>query len=963
VTFLLTDVEGSTALWEEAPEAMRSALARHDLLFEAAIAQHDGLHIRPRGEGDSRFAVFARAPDAVAAALAIQRAFAGESWSTPRPVRVRIGLHSGEAQLREGDYYGSAVNRCARLRGIGHGQQILLSEATAALARDDLPDGAGLADLGLHRLRDLARPERIFQLLAPDLPSDFRPLVSLDARSHNLPVQSTALLGRERELTQVRQTLLQDGVRLVTLTGPGGAGKTRLALQVAAEALDHFADGVFFVDLAPVSDPARLPSTIAAVLGVADSGDHLLDDLKRFLGDRVLLLLLDNFEQILPGATVIAELLAASKGLKLLVTSRAALQVRGEREIAVPPLGVPDLDRLPSLDALQGHGSIALFVERAQAVRAEFTLTAENAPAVAGVCARLDGLPLAIELAAARVRLMTPEAMVRRLEQRLPLLTGGARDLPARQRTLRDTIAWSYDLLDSTEQQVFRALSVFVGGFRLDAAEALLDGLIEPSIDRPEIVSRLVAQSLVQRTGESDGELRFGLLETIREFGLEQLEAQGETDGLRERHLNWCAGLAEQAGEGTIGFGQAVGLDRLENEHDNLRAALQWAERIGDREGRGLQLAASLGRHFWSVHGHQREGRAWLTRLLAHAPSGSTTRAWALGGVGHLALRQNDYPAASEAFGEALAIFRALGDRPGLAWTLSWFGVVPHHLGQYDQAQAMLEESLTISREIGDTQGTSRALRCLADLAQDRGDYAGAAIRYDEGLTLARGQQHPHGIAHALRGLGDMARAQGQYALAAERLRESLTLLRPLRDRRCIPLTLEGVACITVGPGWADRAARLLGAAQAMQAVTGAPSPPSAAADYQRTVADARRMLGPERFDAAWAEGAALSLEEAVDLALAIPNQPARRVAGEPAVSAQDGALQVSVPLSRREREVVALIAEGYSNREISTALVLSVRTVERHIENVYNRLGISGKAGRAIVTAYALRHGLIELA
>jgi non-specific serine/threonine protein kinase len=449
------------------------------------------------------------------------------------------------------------------------------------------------------------------------------------------------------------------------------------------------------------------------------------------------------------------------------------------------------------------------------------------------------------------------------------------------------------------------------------------------------------------------------MLETIREYALDRLEAEQETAHLRDRHLIWCTGRAGQAADDIAGADQAEWLNRLESEHDNMRAAMRWSEQHGDTDGRGLHLASSLGRNFWAMRGYHREGRAWLNRLLAHAPRRSGERAEALRTAGRLALRQNDYPSASALFDEALAIFREIGDRRGIAQTLSWYGVVPHHLGQHDAAQAMLEESLTISREIGIVSEQSIALRFLADLAQDRGDYPRAALRYEETLALSRPRQVPHDIAYALRGLGHLARAQGRYARADALLRESLTLLKPLNDRRCIPLTLEGLACITVGDGWAERAARLLGAAHAMQAKTGAPSPPSSAADYQRTVMDARKALGDDRFEQTWAEGSAMGLDEAVDLALAQPWQTVRDPAHSTTSAVIGRPRQPDVPLSPREREVVTLIAQGLSNREIAESLVLSVRTVERHIENVYNRLGISGKAGRAIVTAYVLRHGI----
>jgi ATP/maltotriose-dependent transcriptional regulator MalT len=470
------------------------------------------------------------------------------------------------------------------------------------------------------------------------------------------------------------------------------------------------------------------------------------------------------------------------------------------------------------------------------------------------------------------------------------------------------------------------------------------------------------------------------MLETIRAYALEQLDATGETEEIRGRLLAWCLDLAELSATSEGGDVRAAWLDRLEAEHDNFRAALTYSETAGCDPELGLRLAGWLA-DFWLVRGYHREARARLSRLLARSPARTAVRAEALDGAGFLAVRQNDYDAATPLLEEALAIWRELGDKRGTARTLLRYGVVPHHQGRFEEARAMLEESLALSRELGRSQGVEMALHYLADLELDSGRDAQATARYEQSLALARQHGNQHGIAYAVRGLGHVARARGEYGQARAYLRESLSLLRALRDRRCIPLCLEGLACLAVGPDWAERAARLLGGAQALQATTGAPAPPSELADYQRTEADARASLGAERFATLWSEGAALSLEEAIEYALSEdpvsadvrvvadaqgqatlarigPVDDAVMAPAGPSVtpSAQD------VPLSAREREVVALIAEGLSNRQIAECLVISVRTVERHIENVYNRLGISGKAGRAIVTAYALRHGLMGL-
>src|SRR5262245_47692373 len=526
LAFLFTDIEGSTQLWERDRAAMERALERHDQIMRQTIDAYGG-HVFKTG-GDAFDAVFATAADALDAILAAQRALAAEPWGATGPIRVRAALHVGAAQQRDGDYFGVPLNRVARLCAAGHGGQILLSLAAQELVRDALPKGASLRDLGEHRLKDLARPERIFQVVAPDLIADFPALRSLDSYRHNLPPQPTALIGREAEIAAVCGLLRRDDTHLLTLTGPGGTGKTRLALQAAAELLDDFRDGVFFVPLAPIRDPQLVAAAIAAALGVKEAGDQPLPELlKAHLRGKQTLLLLDNFEQVADAARLVAELLAAAPHLKAIVTSRETLHLYGEREYGVPPLSLPDLRRLPPIERLTQYEAVRLFIERAQAVRPDFAITTENAPAVAEICARLDGLPLAIELAAARSKLFPPKALLARLGNRLALLTGGPRDLPHRQQTLRDAIAWSYDLLDVAEQALFARLGVFVGGCTLETAQAVLsdddrtDGEVAVFIRSDTIPDGLVSlldKSLLKQSEGADGEARFTMLETLQEY-------------------------------------------------------------------------------------------------------------------------------------------------------------------------------------------------------------------------------------------------------------------------------------------------------------------------------------------------------------------------------------------------------------------------------------------------------------
>src|SRR5215203_1930583 len=529
VTFLFTDIEGSTALWEQDQAAMRLAVDRHLELLDAAIADHGG-H-RYQIVGDAVQAAFSTAHDALAAAVQAQQAIANELWSLPAPIRVRMALHAGEATAdTAGDYHQvPALNRLSRLLAVAHGGQIVLSEAVHALVGDDPPPSVTLRDLGEYRLRDLLEPERIWQALAPGLESSFPPPQTLERLETNLPMQLTTLVGREAEIAHVSSMIEREGDRLVTLTGPGGTGKTRLALAVAAEALDSFSDGVWFVDLAPLTDPALVLPAIASVLGVRESGGQaLLQTVEAFVASKRLLLVLDNFEQVLDAAPQVAELLTACPQLSMLVTSREPLQVRAEQQVQVAPLALPPEERVLSLTELARVPAISLFVQRAQAIVPSFALTEENGPAIIAICQRLDGLPLAIELAAARVRLMPPHALLERLEHTLPVLTGGPRDAPARQRTLRDAIAWSHDLLEGDEATLFRRLAVFSGGWTLEAAEAVVgrDGALDVFTG----ITDLVDKSLVRPVVTTSPDPRFGMLETIREFGLEQLTGAGEVE-------------------------------------------------------------------------------------------------------------------------------------------------------------------------------------------------------------------------------------------------------------------------------------------------------------------------------------------------------------------------------------------------------------------------------------------------
>jgi predicted ATPase/class 3 adenylate cyclase len=855
VTFLLTDVEGSTRLWEDAPDAMEKAVARHDELMAAIVEANGGVLLKHKGEGDSTFCVFHRATDAIAAALASQRALASEGWSTPTPIRVRAGLHSGEAELRDNDYYGQTVNRCARLRSIGYGGQVLLSQTTADLVRDVLPDGSSLRDLGPQRLKDLARAEQVFQLCHPDISEEFPALRSLDRLPNNLPIQLTSFVGREREVDEVAELLSK--TRLLTLTGAGGCGKTRLALHVAADVLDAYADGVWVADLAAVTDPDGVLRQVAAAVGVREEGTGgvgsiggdaagqttaLNDRLINSLRSRRLLLVMDNCEHLVAACAQVADiLLRACPELHVIVTTREPLGVAGEVAWRVPSLGTPDPKHVPEPDELARFEAVKLFCDRAEAARPGFVLTPEDGEAVALICHRLDGIPLAVELAAAKVHALTTKQIAERLGNRFRLLTGGSRTALARQQTLRALVDWSHELLDDNERALLRRLSVFSGGFTLEAAEELCASGDVETEDVLELVMSLVRKSLVQMD-ELESGARYRLLETIRQYAREKLLESGEVEELRARHREYFLRLAEAAEPELRRHEQAQWLETLELEHDNLRSAIEWSLDEPNGAEAALRLAGSL-RGFWDTRGHLTEGRRWTESALAVDGAASPgARAKALKGAGALAGGLGDNDTARRYLDESLVLYRELDDRGAICDVLRITGFVAANTGDHETQGRLTQEALELAREIGDGGRTALCLNNLGVVAVSRGDWttarplmtealgllreAGdmayaitplrnlglfaslldgdkdtARSQFEEALEIARRIGAKADTLSCLHSLGDLAAAEDDYGLARSLFEQALTVAREVGIKGWMGSPLDGLGDVAMAVG------------------------------------------------------------------------------------------------------------------------------------------------------------------
>ncbi len=988
VTFLISDIEGFTSRMERDPAEARETLARHDALLHPTMAEHNGRVFKVMG--DAFMAVFAEPVQALMAALTAQRRLSDENWGVGGPLRVRMALHMGPAELHGDDDYlpNETLIYLHRLIDIRHGGQILLSQAMAEAVRGHLPAGARLEDLGEQNVKGFRQAQSLFRVAAPGVPVDVSPSASPSVPRHNLPTQLSSFIGREREIVEVKRLLSSS--RLVTLTGAGGCGKTRLALHVAADVLNAFADGAWFVELAPLSDPALVLQAVASALGVReDQGRPLMTALLDHARTKQLLLVLDNCEHLIEACAQLADtLLRASPSLRILATSREALNIVGETIWPIPSLSLPDPQSLPALESLMRYDSLRLFIERAAAARPDFAMTKQNSTDIVQVCQRLDGLPLAIELAAPLVKALTVEQITERLKSRFQLLTHGSRTSPLRHQTLRAMMDWSYKLLSTSEQSLLQRLSIFAGGWALEAAEAVCSGDGVEGYEILHLLTQLVDKSLVMA---QEGATRYRMLETIREYAREKLEEAGEAKRVCSQHLNFFVKFAEEAEQKLKGAEQSLWLNRVEADHDNIQAGLEGSQKDGGVVS-GLRLAGALG-WFWWRHGYIKAGCDQLTVLLSQPEAARRTsvRAKALNAAGLLALLQGrsasrdfyeesraistelgdkwnlayallglgwvafyidqNYLTARSLCEESLAIFREIHDRWGAAWALNNLGlaVISLNISEHPAARTLIEESLTIRRELDDRWGIAKSLSGLGRVAFGRGDldaaraiaeegleivrelgdkwditgllaavanaammkhdYTTARSHYEESLLLARDVGDRGDVAYVLNALGEIARLQNDYQLASILYSEALALRREIGEKsgiigtvhnlghialhegdyaRAIALFKESLALTqTLDEAWLgtvvclaglagvatamrqpERAARLFGAAEALIERRQLVWPPADRAEYDRNVAAARAQLDESTFNAAWAEGRAMTLEQAIAYAL-----------------------------------------------------------------------------------------------
>ncbi|MGE5643967.1 MAG: adenylate/guanylate cyclase domain-containing protein [Byssovorax cruenta] len=917
VAFLFTDIEGSTKLAQEHPDAMPALLARHHEILNHAIKSHSGVVFQI--VGDSFCSSFHQAKDALQAALQAQRSLQAEPWS-PAPLKVRMGIHVGAAQVESHggliQYSGyTTLALTQRIMSAGHGGQILLSQSTCDSVKDGLPEQVQLLDLGDQRLKDVQQLEHIYQVAAPDLPSEFPPLKTLEVVKNNLPSQLTSFIGREKELQEIERLLETN--RMVTLTGSGGAGKTRLSLQMGNHFLRQFPDGVWLAALAPVTDSALIPQSLLSIFNLReDRHREIVDVLIEHLRSKTILLLLDNCEHVIDACAQISEtLLHACPKLKILASSREALGIAGEIAYRVPSLATPNPASLPSVDELKKMDSIRLFVERAATANSNFILTQDNASFVAQICFRLDGIPLAIELAAARAKVLTPEQIAARLDDRFRLLTGGSRTALPRQQTLRAMIDWSYSLLSEDEKTLFRRLAVFVGGWTLEAAESVC-GEKTAGSDVLDLLTRLVDKSLVFLEESMEG-IRYHRLETIRQYSREKFFETNEVEEIRDRHLEFVMQFVELADENLKGRDQVLWQKRMSAEQDNIRAALDWGLNRSPYKALRIVGAANL---FWTAAGFSAEGFRWTQKALEQVQEnpfirGTTAeerqiaRAKALRGLTRLYLSLGDNAKAKRTAEESVAIYRRSTDRRGLSFALVVLAYPLEFLGERDRAETILRESYSIARAENDAYSICRSLNVLARviltlhrdlnsaqqyieeslrLAQKAGLRSQEAQAYEVAARIAIDKkdhdQARHYFKESVRiyqeieasfnvileksNLAHMERKIGNFDSALELYRETILAFRHMGQIGAVAHQLECFGFIALAQRQNQRALQLLAAASTLRTKDRTPMTPDEQSYYDQQLAHLRQNIDKQQFETAWSTGAQLSIEEAIELAL-----------------------------------------------------------------------------------------------
>jgi len=906
VTFLFTDIEGSTKLAQGHPDIWESLRARHHAILKSAIESHNGYVFQIIG--DAFCVAFHTASAALQAALKAQQNLRAEDW-IETPIKVRIGIHTGIAEHQgNGEYSGYlTLSRVQRIMSAGHGGQILLSNTSAELVRGELPEHVNLRDMGEHRLKDLIHPEHIYQVNAPDLPSTFPALKTLNAQLNNLPSQLTPFIGREREITAVLGLLRNPDVRLVTLTGTGGTGKTRLSLQVAAELLDEFEHGVWFIELASIMDPELVLPTIALTLKVKESAETTIEQaVQNYLRNRQLLLVLDNFEQVVSAAPKIVPLLNAAPKIKIMVSSREVLRLRGEHDYPVPSLGLPETKRKQTAAVLAQYEALVLFVQHAQAANPSFVLDEENASTVADICSRLDGLPLGIELAAARSRLLKPVMMLEKLKKCLDALTSGARDLPRRQQTIRGAIDWSYDLLDDAEKVLFARLGIFVGGWTLDSAESVCGG--EGSVNVLNGIESLLNKSLIRPMEGRSGESRFSMLETIREYAFEKLSQRAEFESIRRAHADFIAALLEQVRVAAGSREEVTWFIRLDDELDNLRSAVEWT-----LENNQPRLAMLAGRPYlyWYERVNIREPLRWLERALGmQADVSSIEKAYALNSAGNFYNDLHDMPSAKTYYESALPLFHGENDRKGISRIMNNLGNVEFTKKNFEKARQLYEESLTY--EETDSWGAAMTLMNLGSLARLRGDWEQSRGYYLHAREVCERLGSETGVSSAnswlatldlvLRNLEEARKGfesgfnatwirtnplyrgiangflayidllMGNEKDVRQRLKQSLEASAEfLNQTPNIPspwLVIEGQARLDVMDGHMQRAAQLFGASWTQRDVDDWPLIEFERSDYEACINTIRARLGDDVFNVLFEKGKAMPLKDAIAFAL-----------------------------------------------------------------------------------------------